>query len=71
MTYLTQTANSSFAFGARIAAMRDALAERWVNYKVFKTTQRELEMLSNRELADLGLNRSMIKGIALEAAYGK
>jgi len=27
-------------------------------------------MLSNRDLADLGISRSTIKSIALEAAYG-
>ncbi|MEE3316193.1 MAG: DUF1127 domain-containing protein, partial [Pseudomonadota bacterium] len=32
---------------------------------------RELRALSGRELADLGINRSMIRRLALEAAYGE
>ncbi|MFN3824293.1 MAG: DUF1127 domain-containing protein [Pseudorhodobacter sp.] len=39
--------------------------------RVFKQTERELNSLSSRELADLGIHRTMITRIALEAAYGK
>ncbi|SEN59183.1 protein of unknown function [Gemmobacter aquatilis] len=38
---------------------------------IFKQTQRELNALSARELADLGIHRSMITRLAQEAAYGK
>jgi uncharacterized protein YjiS (DUF1127 family) len=37
---------------------------------VYTTTLNELENLSNRDLADLGLARSGIKAVALQAAYG-
>lgn len=37
----------------------------------FRKTVNELQSLSNRELADLGLARSAIRGIAYEHAYGK
>lgn len=50
-----------------LAGLRDALARR----KVFRETLRELKGLSNRELADLGISRSMITRVATEAAYGK
>ncbi len=46
--------------------LRDSLERR----KVYKATHRELSMLSNRELADLGIPRSHITRIALETAYG-
>lgn len=49
------------------AGLRDALARR----KVYRETLRELKSLSNRELADLGISRSMITRVAVEAAYGK
>ena len=39
--------------------------------RVYKQTVSELRGLSNRELNDLGISRSMITRIALEAAYGK
>ena len=38
---------------------------------VYYTTLRELQALTNRDLADLGLCRSNIKSIAYEHAYGK
>lgn len=54
-------------FGALIAALSETLARR----KVYRQTLRELKSLSNRELADMGLHRSMITRVAQEAAYGK
>jgi len=39
--------------------------------RVFRQTRRELNALTERELADLGIARSMITRIAREAAYGK
>lgn len=38
---------------------------------VYRQTVNELSNLSNRELADLGIHRSMITRIATEAAWGK
>ena len=38
---------------------------------IYRTTLTELNGLSARELADLGIARSMIKRIAMEAAYGE
>ncbi|MEP5730490.1 MAG: DUF1127 domain-containing protein [Sulfitobacter sp.] len=46
--------------------LRDALAKR----RVYNSTYGELSKLSNRELADLGIARSNIRRMALEAAYG-
>lgn len=50
-----------------MARMVEAMAAR----KVYRTTLTELQALDNRDLADLGINRSMIRAIAFEAAYGK
>lgn len=38
--------------------------------RMFKHTYRELSSLSNHELKDLGIDRSLITRIAFEAAYG-
>jgi len=54
----------------RIAAFAAATSERFAAYKLYRATFTELNELSDRELNDLGLSRSAIKGIALEAAYG-
>lgn len=55
----------------RLAARIDAARTDFANWRVYRKTVNELSALSNRDLADLGLSRSMIRGIAIEAAYGK
>ncbi|MDP2086540.1 MAG: DUF1127 domain-containing protein [Gemmobacter sp.] len=50
-----------------VARLREALHRR----KLYTRTLRELNGLTTRELSDLGLTRSMITRVALEAAYGK
>ncbi|RDW12956.1 DUF1127 domain-containing protein [Paracoccus thiocyanatus] len=49
-----------------VSDLRDHLARR----AVYRQTMRELGELSNRELADLGLNRGAIRSVAYEAAWG-
>ena len=46
------------------------MADRAAKRKVYRTTLAELEVLSTRDLADLGIARSSIRAIAYEAAYG-
>ena len=64
------TTNTAFAdtFGTRIETLtanwRNALERR----RVYKQTLNELSALSNRDLADLGLHRSQLRGIAWQAA---
>ncbi len=55
----------------RIAAFTKSALQRVENYRMYRRTVKELAALDNRELADLGLSRSMIKGVALEAVYGR
>lgn len=40
------------------------------NYRQFRTTYRELDALTDRELADLGLSRLSIGDIARQSVYG-
>ncbi len=54
----------------RTTASLRAAASRYAKHRLYRRTVRELDALSGAELADLGLSRSMIKGIALEAVYG-
>ena len=65
--YTSQSQSALTGFAGIVETIRARRARR----KVFNQTFRELSSLSNRELADLGLNRSMLKRIALEAAYGE
>lgn len=53
--------------GLGLSALFSKMAARFNQHRVYRTTVTELGALSNRELADLGLNRSMIRRIALEA----
>ena len=52
------------------AAFKRAL-QHWAQHRLFRQTVNELSSLSGRELADLGIHHSMIKSIAMDAAYGK
>lgn len=45
------------------------LKTRFQSYRVYRHTLSELSALSDRELADLGLHRSMLKRVAYQAAY--
>lgn len=51
--------------------MLRALLDYFRRQSVFRSTYKELSNLSSRQLADIGIDRSMITRIALEAAYGK
>lgn len=53
-------------FHQKLHDMRKAQARR----KVFHATYHELSALSDRDLSDLGIPRSNIKRLAMEAAYG-
>lgn len=69
MAYSTNLAHANNGLtgwvGGMFASLRDHLAKR----QVYRVTLNELRSLSNRELADLGLNQSMLPRIAWQAAY--
>ncbi len=65
----THTAATSITdrFSTMLARIADDRAKR----RVYNTTLRELNMLSNRDLNDLGISHADIEPIAYKAAYGK
>lgn len=63
--------NTSLPLGARLGEIKTAAAEAYAAWRVYRITLAELRQLSPRELADLGMNPSIIRRVALEAAYGK
>lgn len=70
MAYATQiTTQSQNGLNARFATLLTNLRARLARRKIYTQTLRELQSLSNRELADLGLNRSIIRRVAYQAAY--
>ncbi len=70
MAYASQsTAPRPTGFFARLNGLRDALNTVKQRRAVYSRTLQELQALSNRELADLGIHRSEIPRIAAEAAF--
>ena len=69
MAYATQTSQIQGALAARISEALDNIRTRFERRRVYKRTLTELQSLSTRELADLGLNRSMLARVAYQAAY--
>lgn len=50
------------------SSLIEAVKTRYTRNRMYRQTVNELSSLSARELADLGLHRSMIKRVALQAA---
>ena len=46
------------------------LGKRLADYRLYRQTLDELDALSDRELADLGLSRLQVRDVAYESVYG-
>ena len=72
MAFYVDTHSREAGLGARIAAnfadLMNSVAKHMARRNVARTTYNELASLSNAELADLGIARAQIRGIALETA---
>jgi len=55
----------------RISAWWAGSREKAAQYAIYRRTIRELESMSDRDLADIGISRGQIADIAAEAAFGK
>jgi uncharacterized protein YjiS (DUF1127 family) len=71
MAYVNTTTAARKGFADRLAAVKDTLLTALSQRRVFTRTVAELNALTDRELADLGISRLRITEIAHEAAYGK
>ena len=61
------------ASGTRQASAADrvrSIQSSYRRWRLFRRTMNELGMLTDRDLADLGLSRSDVRRVAHEAAYG-
>lgn len=67
--YSTPIAAPSGFFG-KVGAAFQRLQENRDRRAIYRRTVRELNDLTNRDLDDLGINRSMISSIAHDAAWG-
>ena len=46
-----------------------ALRDRWIRRSLYRRTLNELSALSDRELDDIGLNRSSLESVVYHATY--
>ncbi|CUH52234.1 DUF1127 domain-containing protein [Shimia marina] len=68
MAYVANHAETAVSKASGLSVFFANVAERVRKHRVYRETVSELSALSNRELADLGLHRSMIRRLALEAS---
>lgn len=68
MAYATQTTLATGGLAQRFGDLRATLAARVARYRTYRQTLDELAALSDRDLADLGLHRADIRGVARDAA---
>ena len=64
------SANAATGIRAKLSSVIDRIQDNRARAAVYRQTIRELNALTARDLADLGIHRSMISRIAHEAAYG-
>ncbi|MFO1203453.1 MAG: DUF1127 domain-containing protein [Tabrizicola sp.] len=71
MAYVNTTTAARKGFADRLAFVKDVVLTAINQRRVYARTVAELNSLTDRELADLGISRLGITEIAREAAYGK
>lgn len=71
MAILNATRSPALGLGDRLVALLAQAKSAYQRNALYRQTLRELNVLTERELADLGIHRSQIRLIATEAAYGK
>ena len=70
MAFTSDIRTGGFTIAPRIAHYRAAINKSVEQYKTYRRTLAELESLTPRELADIGINRHAVKDIARDAAFG-
>jgi len=71
MAFANVTRTGEWGIAHQFNALVAKLADQLRRYRVYRQTVSELQSLNDRDLADLGIHRSGITTIAIEAAYGK
>ena len=68
MAYAANQTAVASASGRGLSTLFADLVARFERHRKFRQTFAELNTLTDRELADLGMNRSMLRRVAMEAA---
>jgi uncharacterized protein YjiS (DUF1127 family) len=71
MAYVNTTRVARKGLMDRVMTLKDHLATALHQRRLYSRTVAELNTLTDRELADLGISRLSISDVAREAAYGK
>jgi uncharacterized protein YjiS (DUF1127 family) len=67
---LAQPRAAQTGIAGRLQTIMADLSQRYARYRVFRDTVNDLAILPDSVLADMGLNRSQIRSVAYEYAYG-
>jgi uncharacterized protein YjiS (DUF1127 family) len=68
MAYITGNAAPSLGLGQRLSGIIDRYRRARMAREIYRQTYDELSVLSDRDLADLGIARASIPAVAREAA---
>ena len=71
MALVTHITDQRGSLVERLNATFSRLSEAHARRKIYRRTVNELAVLTDRELADLGIARGEIRAIARQAAYGE
>ncbi len=71
MAYVSTNRMPRKGFADRLSAVRDTVLTAMNQRRIYARTVAELNSLSDRDLADLGISRLGIAAVAHEAAYGR
>ncbi|SHJ03533.1 Uncharacterized conserved protein YjiS, DUF1127 family [Shimia gijangensis] len=69
MAYASTYTTAQQGTADRLVGFASNLVERFKKARAFRKTMNELYGLTNAQLADMGLNRSMIRRVAYQAVY--
>ena len=68
MAYVNTKTAPTFSFFAHIDTAIETVATRYKQHRLYRATFTELNNLSDRDLADIGLHRANLRSVALEAS---
>ncbi len=70
-TFVNTTTAANTGLVERLLAFSPAIAEAMRKRRLYTQTIHELNQLTDRELADLGISRLAIADVARDAAFGR
>lgn len=69
MSMFNEVAPVRPAINNRVGVFLTGVSQRFAQYRTYRRTLDELEALTDRELADLGVSRQLLSAVAYRAAY--